>query len=263
MSERDVDVAAHWDERLTREHFGALFADVAAHWDERYREKPRMWSGRVNATLAGAVELVERERGGARGRSVDLGCGEGGDVLWLASRGWEASGADVSTVAIERARERAESEGVSGARFFVADLEEWEADGTYDLITASFFQSHVHLDRGAILRKVAGFLNPGGALVLVSHAAPPPWAKGLKDAVAEAEAKARTAEAANSTAAAQSGGEPPHAHLVMPTVESELAIVEGVPNLEVLRAEVVLRDAVSPEGEAAQLEDLLVVAMHR
>lgn len=214
--------------------------DVAAHWDERYREKPRMWSGKVNKTLAGAVELVERERGGARGRSVDLGCGEGGDVLWLAGRGWEASGTDVSTVAIERARERAKREGVAGARFFVADLEEWEADSTYDLITASFFQSHVHLDRGAILRKVAGFLNPGGALVLVSHAAPPPWAKGLQKAAKEHG----------------------HAHPVMPTVESELEVI-AASGLEVVKAEVVLRDAVSPEGEPAQLEDLLVVAVKR
>lgn len=211
--------------------------DAAEHWDDRYRERPALWSGNVNATLATAVEGIERDRGGAAGgRSLDLGCGEGGDVLWLAGRGWVADGVDVSTVAIERARERAATEGVSGVRFVAQDLEQWRANDAYDLVTASFFQSKIGLDREGVIRRAAAALASGGSIVLLSHAAPPPWATSLKE----------------------------HAHHApMPTADSERAILAGVPSLRVDRADVVLRAATGPNGEQAELEDLLVVACKR
>ena len=49
--------------------------DVQTHWDERYAEKGRIWSGRVNAQLAAVAEPL------IPGRALDLGCGEGGDVV--------------------------------------------------------------------------------------------------------------------------------------------------------------------------------------
>jgi 2-polyprenyl-3-methyl-5-hydroxy-6-metoxy-1,4-benzoquinol methylase len=34
-----------------------------------------------------------------------VGSGEGGDVLWLAARGWTVTGADISEVALRRSAE--------------------------------------------------------------------------------------------------------------------------------------------------------------
>ncbi|MGP5253830.1 class I SAM-dependent methyltransferase [Brachybacterium alimentarium] len=143
----------------------------AEHWEQRYAGDDRVWSGRVNATLAVVVG------GFAPGTSIDLGCGEGGDVLWLAEHGWQATGLDISETAVGRARTEAAARGLHGATFTAADLSAWQPEpASTDLVTASFFQSDVELDRRAILRRAASGLREGGHLVVISHAAPPSWA---------------------------------------------------------------------------------------
>ncbi|MEX0914200.1 MAG: methyltransferase domain-containing protein, partial [Demequina sp.] len=87
-------------------------------WEQRYAATERPWSGRVNATMATTVE------GLTPGRALDLGCGEGGDVLWLAAQGWEAHGIDISPTAVERGREQAQATGAS-ATFEARDLAGW------------------------------------------------------------------------------------------------------------------------------------------
>ena len=58
-------------------------------WEERYASKSQIWSGRPNSTL---VELIGHR---APGRALDLGCGEGGDAIWLAERGWQVTAVDI------------------------------------------------------------------------------------------------------------------------------------------------------------------------
>jgi ubiquinone/menaquinone biosynthesis C-methylase UbiE len=142
------------------------------YWEQRYSGSERVWSGKVNQAMAEVVSHL------APGSAIDLGCGEGGDVLWLAEQGWTAHGLDISATAVARAREEACARGLDGASFEAVDLDAWEPEpGTVDLVTASFFQSNVALDRTAILRRAMAALRPGGRLVTVSHAAPPSWAK--------------------------------------------------------------------------------------
>ena len=165
----------------------------AEHWEQRYAGDERVWSGRVNATLADVVG------GFTPGASIDLGCGEGGDVLWLAEQGWQAHGLDISTTAVGRARAEAAARGLEGATFSATDLSTWRPEpGTVDLVTASFFQSEVALDRVEILRRAATAVRPGGHLVTISHAAPPSWADHhparMIDVHAEAEQLAQPEE---------------------------------------------------------------------
>lgn len=142
------------------------------YWEQRYSGSERIWSGNVNATMASVVAEL------APGTAIDLGCGEGGDVLWLAEQGWAALGLDISATAVGRARDEAAARGLDGASFEAVDLDAWEPEpNSIDLVTASFFQSNVALDRTAILRRAMTALRPGGRLVTVSHAAPPSWAK--------------------------------------------------------------------------------------
>ena len=141
------------------------------YWEQRYSGSERVWSGKVNETMASVVAEL------APGAAIDLGCGEGGDVLWFAEQGWAALGLDISATAVGRAREEAAARGLDGASFEAVDLDAWEPEPeTVDLVTASFFQSNVALDRTAILRRAMTALRPGGRLVTVSHAAPPSWA---------------------------------------------------------------------------------------
>jgi thioredoxin reductase/2-polyprenyl-3-methyl-5-hydroxy-6-metoxy-1,4-benzoquinol methylase len=159
LAHEDADAVANWH-------------DVAPgdYWEARYAGSEHMWSGRVNATLADVVGTLPV------GSALDLGCGEGGDVRWLASQGWRAHGIDISPTAIARATEAAAIAGLPQATFAVEDLSTWTPGDTYDLVTASFLHSPVELSRAAILRVAADAVAPRGHLLVITHAAPPPWA---------------------------------------------------------------------------------------
>ncbi|MGO2659557.1 FAD-dependent oxidoreductase [Mycetocola reblochoni] len=146
--------------------------DPEAFWEDRYRGARAVWSGEVNAALAAVVA------GLAPGRALDLGCGEGGDALWLADRGWSVTGVDLSASAVMRAEEEASRRGRGDVTFEVRDLDGPlpRVEGGWDLVTAAFLHSPVRLDRLDVLRRAASELAVGGRLVVVSHAAPPPWA---------------------------------------------------------------------------------------
>jgi SAM-dependent methyltransferase len=104
---------------------------------------------------------------------LDLGCGEGGDALWLASRGWRVIGVDWAGVALERAR-RAAGESGARARFvegditdasFVATLSD---TGMFDLVTVAFLHPEPE-ERSLIYGHLSTLLAPGGQLVVVAH----------------------------------------------------------------------------------------------
>lgn len=141
------------------------------YWEARYGASQQMWSGAPNAALADAVASL------APGRALDLGCGEGADVIWLAEQGWDATGIDISSVAIARAREAAVDARVD-ARFVATDLSTWAGDDEFDLVAASFFHSPVELERTRILRAAAQRVTFGGHLLVISHLGVPPTASG-------------------------------------------------------------------------------------
>ncbi|GAA5144654.1 class I SAM-dependent methyltransferase [Pseudonocardia eucalypti] len=77
--------------------------ESAEYWDERYGQREQLWSGEPNGPLV--VEVS----GLAPGRALDVGCGEGGDAIWLARRGWRVTAMDISQVALDRAAEAAKT----------------------------------------------------------------------------------------------------------------------------------------------------------
>ncbi|MEI4271022.1 class I SAM-dependent methyltransferase [Klenkia sp. LSe6-5] len=133
-------------------------------WDDRYRERP-IWSGNANQ------RLVETATDLTPGRALDVGCGEGGDALWLAARGWQVTATDVSPVGLERARQAAEAAGVAHAITWEhADgRSDWTpAPAAYDLVTVSFVQFPRH-ELVAFHRKLAAAVAPGGTLLITAH----------------------------------------------------------------------------------------------
>jgi SAM-dependent methyltransferase len=133
-------------------------------WDQRYGGHERVWSGRPNAVLAAdAADLTP-------GRAVDLGCGEGGDAIWLAEHGWQVTGIDFSAAGLARAAAHAAERGVADAiTWRQADLRSWSADGEqWDLVTSHFL--HL-LDDGMLeaTRQMAAAVAPGGTLLVVGH----------------------------------------------------------------------------------------------
>ncbi|MFI6296310.1 SAM-dependent methyltransferase [Nonomuraea sp. NPDC050790] len=139
-------------------------------WDARYNESRRIWSGEPNTMLVTEVE------GMTPGRALDLGCGEGGDVVWLARQGWRVTGVDVSRVALERASEHAKEAGVADR----VDLQ-WHQlgesfpEGEFDLVSAAYLHSTVEMSREAILRAAAAAVAPGGVLLVLGHSGWASW----------------------------------------------------------------------------------------
>jgi thioredoxin reductase len=133
-------------------------------WEERY-SGDRVWSGRVNVQLeAEAADLTP-------GRALDVGCGEGGDALWLAQHGWQVTASDFADAALERVAQQAAEAGL-GDRVATRriDVRSFEPDGeTWDLVTSHF----VHLPDGGmvdVVRRLAAAVAPGGTLLVVGHA---------------------------------------------------------------------------------------------
>jgi 2-polyprenyl-3-methyl-5-hydroxy-6-metoxy-1,4-benzoquinol methylase len=128
------------------------------NWDERYEHRDLPWDTGVPDPHL--VELVE-SGSLARGRVLEIGCGTGTNAIWLASRGFDVLGIDISPRAIAQARAKLAGES---ARFEVRDLFDAAFSGTFELV----------LDRGVLhifdepstqakfAGRVAEMLSPGG-----------------------------------------------------------------------------------------------------
>lgn len=109
-----------------------------AIYDLLYRTRAP-WDGPARPELVNLVESgVLTPPRLAPGRAIDLGCGTGANLRYLAGHGFEATGVDFSPVALRIARQRAKVCGVaSSIRFIEADLTTGEipgVDGPFDLL---------------------------------------------------------------------------------------------------------------------------------
>lgn len=150
-------------EHEKHEHDGGMFEPSA--WDERYSGEAAVWSGDPNPQLvAEASQLTP-------GTALDVGCGEGGDVIWLARQGWRATGADFSANGLARAARHAKQAGVGDLiDWWEVDARTFAAGGrTFDLVTTHF----LHPPDGGmveVVRRLAEAVAPGGHLLVVGHA---------------------------------------------------------------------------------------------
>jgi 2-polyprenyl-3-methyl-5-hydroxy-6-metoxy-1,4-benzoquinol methylase len=97
-----------------------------------------------------------------RGEAIDLACGRGLAAVWLATRGLNVHGVDVSPVALRAARDMAARQGVADrCRFEVADLDAGLPAGLpADVVVCHLFRD-VRLYHAIIQR-----LSPGGLLAM-------------------------------------------------------------------------------------------------
>ena len=135
-----------------------------AGWEKRYAGAGSVWSGDPNP------QLVAEVSGLAPGTALDVGCGEGGDVIWLARHGWTVTGADFSAAGLARAAANAEAAGVSEqVDWWQVDARELDAEGrAWDLVTTHFLHPP---DGGmvAVAARLAAAVAPGGHLLVVGH----------------------------------------------------------------------------------------------
>src|SRR3954465_1027631 len=136
---------------------------VRAEWDSRYTDREQLWSGQPNGALVAEVA------GLTPGRVLDVGCGEGADAVWLASRSWGGPALDVSSVARDRAAAHAREAGVA-IRWVHAGLEEAGLPpASFDLVSAQY-PALLRTPDAAAERALLAAVAPGGVLLLVHHA---------------------------------------------------------------------------------------------
>ena len=139
-----------------------------AGWEERYAGDDQIWSGDPNP------QLVTEATSLTPGTALDVGCGEGGDVIWLARQGWQVTGADFSANGLARAARHAEQAGVADRTdWWQVDARTFDAGGrTFDLVTTHF----LHPPDGGmvdVVRRLVAAVAPGGHLLVVGHAPSP------------------------------------------------------------------------------------------
>ena len=148
-------------------------ADVAAmytqeFWDDRYAGSDRVWSGKPNQRLVESLAGAAPRPGSST--AVDVGCGEGADVVWLAEQGWATTGIDVSQVAIDRAAQHAEEAGVGARTSFerVDVVGGQPLPGAYDLVSSAYLHPPVSAF-AATYSALRDAVLPGGTLLVIGH----------------------------------------------------------------------------------------------
>lgn len=114
------------------------------------------WNARYLAADESLVALADRLPDS--GRALDIACGTGGNLIWLAGRGWWTLGLDVSIEALRLARAHARRTRVS-TNWVVADAARSPLlEGRFDLVLVTRF-----LDR-ALFPWLQRLIAPGGLL---------------------------------------------------------------------------------------------------
>ncbi|MFB9070864.1 methyltransferase domain-containing protein [Citricoccus parietis] len=141
-------------------------------FDQEYWERhwaPDAETGEDARQPVPASPYLEAEIGHLRpSTALDAGCGTGTEALWLAHRGWQVTGADISATALTAAAARAEAEGLTGrVSWTEADLTQWEPGRMWDLVVTHY----AHPDSGqlAFYERIASWVAPGGTLLIVGH----------------------------------------------------------------------------------------------
>lgn len=195
-------------------------------WDEHYATIDPAWGTRPNAVLVDVIGALNP----TPGRAADLGCGHGGDALWLASHGWHVTAVDAAAIALGRVAQAAADAGLAD-RVTVEqhDLQVSMPDGPFDLVTATYLHGPAEFPRAEVLHRAADLVAPGGLLLVIEHASVAPWM---------------------------------WEHAQFPTAQESLASFDLGDGWSVERLESPRRTATGPDGQVAEVTDN-VIAVRR
>jgi SAM-dependent methyltransferase len=134
-----------------------------ANWDKRYADAEHLWSGEPNGALVAEISDLQP------GAALDVGCGEGADAIWLASRGWRVMAIDVSTTALQRAAAAAERSHAEVNWTLAGLLDAPLLRSGFDLFSA-MYPALLHTPDHDGERRLIGAVAPLGHLLVVHHA---------------------------------------------------------------------------------------------
>lgn len=206
-------------------HFDTA-TDSATFWENFYSRADPRWGTRPNVVLEALLPACAKTPGTA----LDLGCGHGGDAIWLAANGWDVTAADVSQTALDRVAESAWAASLAERVHPVRhDLAESFPEGEFDLVCATYFQTLIEIPRTEVLRRAARAVAPNGLLIVVEHASVQPWSW-------------------------QAGQD-----VCFPSPEEVLASLELGAGWRVERCDAPERETTGPEGQTAMVVENVIV----
>lgn len=144
-----------------------LFGKRFNFW-QRYSKGDTPWD--LGITPPEIVALVELERL-SPGKVLDLGCGSGTNVVYLAEHGWQATGIDFIPKAIQKAKWKAKAAGVVDRTHFVVGditkLDKLKLDAPFDLaIDIGCGHTLIGPEKIKYAEDVANLMATGGFLMI-------------------------------------------------------------------------------------------------
>lgn len=147
-------------------------------FEERYQDDDTPWE--LNRPDKHLINLISKEKIKPC-KALDIGCGTGSNAIWLARQGFDVMAVDFSGLAIKKAEEKAEDQGVK-IRFEVSDfLIKGEDDQTVDFIfdRGCFHSFDTEKNRKTFADNVAHRLKPDGLwFSILGNADDPPGDDG-------------------------------------------------------------------------------------
>lgn len=112
-------------------------------WNSKFLREGFLYGLKPNSFIASKVKSFPKNA-----KILCLGEGEGRNAIFLAKRGFEVSAIDASDIGLKKLEQRAFEENLN-IKTICMDLNEWEAQGKYDVIVASYL--HMYKDERAKL----------------------------------------------------------------------------------------------------------------
>jgi SAM-dependent methyltransferase len=137
---------------------------VRGYWDDVFRSGRIQFNKDANKLLQYAIH--DRKPGLA----VDLGMGEGRNAVFLAEKGWQVTGVDISSEAVKQAKARAAAAHVS-ITAITEDLDRFDLGrAKWDLTVLLYMHAWFHDSKHNVPELLSTALKPGGLLVIEGYA---------------------------------------------------------------------------------------------
>ena len=114
-------------------------------YDEEYNKDELLWGSRRSVVTQKLLDYRKK------GSVLDVGVGEGRDILFLAEKGFQVTGVDLSEIAVKKCLKLAKEKGLS-VEALVGDFLDYYPDNRFDIIISN---STLHLmEKDSVRRAV-------------------------------------------------------------------------------------------------------------
>ncbi len=135
-------------------------------WDAIFTEG-KTFSLLSEILLSRLLEAIEKRAGAPPRTVIDLGCGTGDAFIRFAKRGLAVVGVDFSEVALGKARQALEKEGIASIDLRMMDLDDMHIQEKADIVFCKLTYAFVE-DKERFLKNIRGLMQDSSVFVLMT-----------------------------------------------------------------------------------------------